>query len=114
MTAHPQTKNASSSLLSTCRVTRRLKYSWDAASSAYDALHDKTPVIPEEMKANVGCFVIIGADGQPAVASGLYSDKPLERRKVRGGEAAEGAGFMGFNQRMLEAMRLLGQQMATS
>ena len=30
------------------------------------------------------------------------------------GEAAEGAGFMGFNQRMLEAMRLLGQQMATS
>ena len=26
---------------------------WDAASSAYDALHDKPPVIPEEMKANV-------------------------------------------------------------
>ena len=29
-------------------------------------------------------------------------------------EGAEGAGFMGFNQRMLEAMRLLGQQMATT
>ena len=27
--------------------------------------------------------------------------------------ATQGAGFMGFNQRMLEAMRLLGQQMAT-
>ncbi len=64
---------------------------WDAASSAYDALHDKPPVIPEEMKANVGCFVIIGADGQPAVASGLYSDKPLERRKARGVDAGEGA-----------------------
>jgi len=65
---------------------------WDAASSAYDALHDKPPVIPEEMKANVGCFVIIGADGQPMVASGLYSDKPLERRKARAGAAGEGAG----------------------
>ena len=57
---------------------------WDAATNAYDALHDKPPVIPEEMKANVGCFVIIGADGEPVVASGLYSDKPLEKRKSRG------------------------------
>lgn len=57
---------------------------WDAATNAYDALHDKPPVIPEEMKANVGCFVIIGADGEPTVASGLYSDKPLEKRKARG------------------------------
>ncbi len=64
---------------------------WDAASSAYDALHDKPPVIPEEMKANVGCFVIIGADGQPTLASGLYSDKPLERRKARGSDAGDGA-----------------------
>jgi len=74
---------------------------WDAATNAYDALHDKPPVIPEEMKANVGCFVIIGADGEPTVASGLYSDKPLEKRKARGpadapggteGGAGEGAG----------------------
>jgi hypothetical protein len=36
------------------------------------------------MKANLGCFVIIGADGEPTVASGLYSDKPLEKRKARG------------------------------
>ena len=57
---------------------------WDAATNAYDALHDKPPVIPEEMKANVGCFVIIGADGEPVVASGLYSDKPLEKRESRG------------------------------
>ena len=70
---------------------------WDAATNAYDALHDKPPVIPEEMKANVGCFVIIGADGEPMVASGLYSDKPLEKRKARGnadtpGGADSGAG----------------------
>jgi hypothetical protein len=32
---------------------------------------------------------------------------------ARGQDATQGAGFMGFNQRMLEAMRLLGQQMAT-
>jgi ParB family chromosome partitioning protein len=63
---------------------------WDAATNAYDALHDKPPVIPEEMKANVGCFVIIGADGEPTVASGLYSDKPLEKRKARGGADAPG------------------------
>ena len=63
---------------------------WDTATNAYDALHDKPPVIPEEMKANVGCFVIIGADGEPTVASGLYSDKPLEKRKARGGADAPG------------------------
>ena len=63
---------------------------WDAATNAYDALHDKPPVIPEEMKANVGCFVVIGADGEPVVASGLYSDKPLEKRKSRGGADAPG------------------------
>lgn len=63
---------------------------WDAATNAYDALHDKPPVIPEEMKANVGCFVVIGADGEPAVASGLYSDKPLEKRKSRGAADAPG------------------------
>ncbi len=65
---------------------------WDAATNAYDALHDKPPAIPEELKANVGCFVIIGADGAPAVASGLYSDKPHEKRKSRGGaDAPDGA-----------------------
>ncbi|MBC2663440.1 ParB N-terminal domain-containing protein [Novosphingobium flavum] len=68
---------------------------WDAATSAYDALHDKPPVIPEDLKANLGCFVILGADGQPAIAPGLYSDKPLERRKARGAEAGESAGGAG-------------------
>ncbi len=68
---------------------------WDAATNAYDALHDKPPVIPEEMKANVGCFVIIGADGEPAVASGLYSDKPLEKRKSRGTADVPGGGNSG-------------------
>jgi ParB family chromosome partitioning protein len=68
-----------------------LQERWDAARSAYDALHDRPPVIPEEIKANVGCFVIIGADGQPTVASGLYSDKPFERRNARGSDAGESA-----------------------
>ena len=68
---------------------------WDAATNAYDALHDKPPVIPEEMKANVGCFVIIGADGEPTVASGLYSDKPLEKRKARGNADAPGGADSG-------------------
>ena len=65
------------------------------AAYTYDALHDKPPVIPEEMKANVGCFVIIGADGEPTVASGLYSDKPLEKRKARGGADAVGGADTG-------------------
>ncbi|MCP5385092.1 MAG: ParB N-terminal domain-containing protein [Altererythrobacter sp.] len=68
---------------------------WDAATNAYDALHDKPPVIPEEMKANVGCFVIIGADGEPVVASGLYSDKPLGKRKARGAADAPGGADSG-------------------
>lgn len=68
---------------------------WDAATNAYDALHDKSPVIPEEMKANVGCFVVIGADGEPMVAGGLYSDKPLEKRKARGSADAPGGADSG-------------------
>ncbi|QOV96324.1 ParB/RepB/Spo0J family partition protein [Novosphingobium sp. ES2-1] len=84
---------------------------WDAASSAYDALHDKPPVIPEEMKANVGCFVIIGADGRPAVASGLYSDKPLERRKARGSDASEGASGAGEGGSAATAPKLLSQKL---
>jgi len=68
---------------------------WDAATNAYDALHDKPPVIPEEMKANVGCFVVIGAGGEPTVASGLYSDKPLEKRKSRGTADAPGGADSG-------------------
>lgn len=84
---------------------------WDAATNAYDALHDKPPVIPEEMKANLGCFVIIGADGQPAVASGLYSDKPLERRKVRGSDAGESAGGAGEGGRSAPAPKPLSQKL---
>jgi hypothetical protein len=47
------------------------------------------------MKANLGCFVIIGADGEPTVASGLYSDKPLEKRKARGASDAPGGADSG-------------------
>ena len=68
-----------------------LQERFDAATAAYDALHAKPPVVPDAVKANVGCFVVIGADGQPAIASGLYSDKPLERRKSRGTEAPVGS-----------------------
>jgi ParB family chromosome partitioning protein len=68
---------------------------WDAATNAYDALHDKPPVIPDELKANVGCFVIIGADGEPTVASGVYSDKPLEKRKTCGASDAPGGAESG-------------------
>ena len=84
---------------------------WDAATNAYDALHDKPPVIPEEMKANLGCFVIIGADGQPAVASGLYSDKPLERRKGRGSDAGEGASGAGEGGGAASAPKPLSQKL---
>jgi hypothetical protein len=48
---------------------RRLPGTLGRRNSAYDALHDKPPVIPDEMKANVGCFVIIGADGSPVIAA---------------------------------------------
>ena len=68
---------------------------WDAATAAYDALHDKPPVIPDELKPNVGCFVIIGADGTPRLDPGLYSDKPMERRKTRGSDAAGTPGAPG-------------------
>jgi ParB family transcriptional regulator, chromosome partitioning protein len=62
---------------------------WDAATAAYDALQDKPPVIPDELKPNVGCFVTITADGTPVIDSGLYSDKPMQRRKS-GRSDAEG------------------------
>ena len=84
---------------------------WDAASSAYDAIHDKPPVIPEEMKANLGCFVIIGADGEPMVASGLYSDKPLERRKARGMDAPDGGSGAGEGSAPSSAPKPLSQKL---
>ena len=68
---------------------------WEAATEAYDALHDKPPVIPEEMKANLGCFVIVRENGEPAIAHGLYSDKPLEKRKARGSDATGDGGSPG-------------------
>jgi ParB family chromosome partitioning protein len=84
---------------------------WDAASNAYDALHDKPPVIPEEMKANVGCFVVIGTDGAPTIASGLYSDKPLERRKARGSDAPDGASGTGEGGAPSSAPKPLSQKL---
>ena len=84
---------------------------WDAASNAYDALHDKPPVIPEEMRANLGCFVIIGADGEPTVASGLYSDKPLERRKARGTDVSDGASGAGEGGAPSSAPKPLSQKL---
>jgi ParB family chromosome partitioning protein len=80
-------------------------------TNAYDALHDKPPVIPEEMKANVGCFVIIGADGQPTVASGLYSDKPLERARRAGSDAGEGASGAGEGGSAAPAPKPLSQKL---
>lgn len=66
---------------------------WDAATGAYDALTDKPRQIPGDMKPNVGCFVIIGSDGTPVVDSGLYSDKPMQRRKAAAQpQGASGAG----------------------
>lgn len=65
---------------------------WDAATAAYDAIHDKPPVIPDELKPNVGCFVTISVDGTPVIDSGLYSDKPMQRRKAASPGGAEGNG----------------------
>jgi ParB family chromosome partitioning protein len=84
---------------------------WDAASNAYDALHDKPPVIPEAMTANVGCFVVIGTDGEPMVANGLYSDKPLERRKGRGSDAPDGASGAGEGSAPSSAPKPLSQKL---
>lgn len=66
---------------------------WDAATGTYDALTDKPPVIPDVLKPNVGCFVIIAADGTPVVDGSLYSDKPMQRRKATA--QPEGAGGTG-------------------
>ena len=90
-----------------------LQERWYAATNAYDALHDKPPVIPEEMKANVGCFVVIGTDGQPVVASGLYSDKPLEKRKSRGPADAPGGADSGAGEgNATSALKPLSQKLA--
>lgn len=84
---------------------------WDAATSAYDALHDKPPMIPEEMTANLGCFVVIGSDGQPTIASGLYSDKPLEKRKGARGEELGGASGAGQSGEAGSAPKPLSQKL---
>ena len=88
-----------------------LQARWDAAANAFNALHDKPPVIPEEMKANVGCFVIIGPDGTPTVASGLYSDKPPERRQPRGTDEPGDAGGAGEGDAPCSAPKLLSQKL---
>ncbi|MBB6125645.1 hypothetical protein [Sphingobium subterraneum] len=66
---------------------------WDAATGTYDALTDKPRQIPDEIRPNLGCFVVIAPDGTPVVDGGLYSDKPMQRRKAAA--QPEGAGGAG-------------------
>jgi ParB family chromosome partitioning protein len=84
---------------------------WDAATAAYDALHDKAPVIPEAVKPHLGCFVIIGGDGEPAIAQGLYSDKPLEPRKTRPQGTPDGGDGAGEGAAAAPAAKPLSQRL---
>jgi ParB family chromosome partitioning protein len=61
-------------------------------ANAYDAIHDKPPVIRTRLKANVGCFVTSlhrWRTGDRRAASTATSR--LQRRKARG-SAPDGAG----------------------
>ena len=88
------------------KQSARLSQTYQGAHSLQEGLKPLADYLPKLSQLQQQADVLLPPAQQQALTPAVLA--------ARGqGEAAEGAGFMGFNQRMLEAMRLLGQQMAT-
>ena len=89
------------------KQSARLSQTYQGAHSLQEGLKPLADYLPKLSQLQQQADALLPPAQQQALTPAVLAARGQS-------EAAEGAGFMGFNQRMLEAMRLLGQQMATS
>lgn len=83
-----------------------MSQTYQGASSLQESLKPLADYLPRLSRLQQQADALLPPSQQEALTPTVLA--------ARGQDGAtQGAGFMGFNQRMLEAMRLLGQQMAT-
>ena len=89
------------------RQSSKLSQAYQGAHSLQESLKPLADYLPLLGQWQRGADAALPASSQQALTPAVLA--------ARGqADPAQSAGFVGFNQRMLEAMRLLGQQMATS
>ncbi|MGU5687078.1 DUF5610 domain-containing protein [Aeromonas caviae] len=88
------------------KQSAKLSQTYQGASSLQESLEPLADYLPRLSRLQQQADALLPPSQQEALTPTVLA--------ARGQDGAtQGAGFMGFNQRMLEAMRLLGQQMAT-
>ena len=89
------------------KQSTRLSQTYQGAHSLQDSLKPLANYLPKLSQLQQQADALLPPAQQQALTPVVLA--------ARGQDGVtQGAGFMGFNQRMLEAMRLLGQQMATT
>ncbi|MBP0603672.1 DUF5610 domain-containing protein [Aeromonas sanarellii] len=86
------------------KQSAKLSQAYQGAHSLQESLKPLADYLPRLSRVQQQADALLPAAQQQALTPAVLA--------ARGQDGATGAGFMGFNQRMLEAMRLLGQQMA--
>ena len=89
------------------KQSARLSQTYQGAHSLQEGLKPLADYLPKLSQLQQQADALLPPAQQQALTPAVLAARGQS-------EAAEGAGFMGFNQRMLAAMRQLGQQMATS
>ena len=88
------------------KQSAKLSQAYQGAHSLQESLKPLADYLPRLSQMQQQADALLPTAQQQALTPAVLA--------ARGQDGAtQGAGFMGFNQRMLEAMRLLGQQMAT-
>ncbi|RSV16237.1 ParB/RepB/Spo0J family partition protein [Sphingomonas sp. ABOLG] len=54
-----------------------LEHEFDTLQTEYQELHSKPPVLPDEMKAQVGTFLMLDRNGKMVLETTYYSETPL-------------------------------------
>lgn len=86
------------------KQSAKLSQAYQGAHSLQESLKPLADYLPRLSRVQQQADALLPAAQQQALTPAVLA--------ARGQTDGQGAGFMGFNQRMLEAMRLLGQQMA--
>lgn len=89
------------------RQSSKLSQAYQGAHSLQESLKPLADYLPLLGQWQRGADAALPASSQQALTPAVLAARGQT-------DPAQSAGFVGFNQRMLEAMRLLGQQMATS
>ena len=62
----------------------QLEAEYEALEAEQHALHNRPPVLPEELKSRVGLFLMLDRDGTMVLDNGYFSEEP-----IRSGDAAD-------------------------